>query len=88
MNTCKTCVHWGVDPDSELAENRELRDGYRECYADVFRESGQWYHREYTAHGCEYTDKTETDRVCYSYDEGGWFQTGPDFGCVHHKAKE
>ena len=27
------------------------------------------------------------DMLVYSYNEGGWFWTGPDFGCVHHKAK-
>ena len=24
------------------------------------------------------------DALVYSYDEGGWFWTGPEFGCVHH----
>jgi hypothetical protein len=27
----------------------------------------------------------ETDMLVYSYDEGGVFWTGPDFGCVHHE---
>jgi hypothetical protein len=81
MSTCKTCTHWSAPVD------RVLRDGYGECNADVFREDGRsWYNRD--DDGLITTPKTETDRVCYSYDEGGWFQTGPDFGCVHHKAKE
>jgi len=29
----------------------------------------------------------ETDSLCYSYQEGGAFYTGPDFGCVHHLEK-
>ena len=27
----------------------------------------------------------EPDTITYSYDEGGWFWAGPEFGCVHHK---
>ena len=30
----------------------------------------------------------EADALVYSYDEGGSFWTGPEFGCVHHKAAE
>ena len=30
----------------------------------------------------------EDDSLVYSYDEGGYFQTGPKFGCVHHEPKE
>ena len=26
------------------------------------------------------------DMLVYSYPEGGEFWTGPDFGCVHHRA--
>jgi hypothetical protein len=25
------------------------------------------------------------DMLVYSYYEGGYFKSGPDFGCVHHK---
>ena len=25
-----------------------------------------------------------SDTLHYSYVEGGWFYTGPEFGCVHH----
>lgn len=25
------------------------------------------------------------DMLIYPYDEGGYFSTGPDFGCVHHR---
>lgn len=28
-----------------------------------------------------------TDQLCYSYDEGGYFDTGPEFGCVHFAPK-
>ena len=28
------------------------------------------------------------DRMVYSYDEGGDFWTGPEFGCVHHQEKQ
>ena len=25
----------------------------------------------------------EDDSLVYSYDEGGWFWVGPNFGCIH-----
>ncbi len=28
------------------------------------------------------------DVLIYSYDEGGFFWVGPDFGCVHHTPRE
>lgn len=28
------------------------------------------------------------DALTYSYDEGGYFRPGPEFGCVHHEEKE
>ncbi len=28
-------------------------------------------------------DATKTNQLVYSYDEGGGFKTGKDFGCVH-----
>ncbi len=36
----------------------------------------------------EPTGKTaEVDELVYSYDEGGTFYVGPEFGCVHHAPK-
>ena len=32
--------------------------------------------------------KGKTDTLTYSYDEGGRFWTGPEFGCVHHETME
>lgn len=32
-------------------------------------------------------DAYDSDALVYSYDEGGRFWTGPDFGCIHHKSK-
>jgi len=34
-----------------------------------------------------FCDSELTDQLIYSYDEGGYFETGPDFGCVHHSDK-
>jgi len=31
--------------------------------------------------------KQTQDMLIYSYSEGGYFETGPDFGCVHHRQK-
>lgn len=30
----------------------------------------------------------KSDTLVYPYTEGGYFWTGPDFGCVHHTPKE
>jgi hypothetical protein len=35
--------------------------------------------------GKEDSVSKNTDRLIYTYHEGGGFQTGPNFGCVHHK---
>ena len=32
-------------------------------------------------------DIRKRDWLVYSYNEGGSFWTGPDFGCIHHKTK-
>ena len=33
-------------------------------------------------------DDHEHDALVYSYNEGGTFWVGPNFGCVHHESKE
>jgi hypothetical protein len=33
-------------------------------------------------------NKDNIDQLSYSYNEGGAFQTGPMFGCVHFKEKK
>lgn len=35
----------------------------------------------------DYGQRTD-DMLVYPYNEGGWFWTGPDFGCVHHAAQD
>ena len=30
----------------------------------------------------------DTDCVIYTYEEGGSFLTGPDFGCIHYEEKK
>ena len=32
-------------------------------------------------------DRARTDQCVYCYSEGGGMDTGPDFGCIHHKEK-
>mgnify|MGYP001611991145 FL=1 len=53
---------------------------------------GEFYNKEASNGGiCKSGKITEEiggyapDRLVYPYDEGGYFWTGPDFGCVHHK---
>ena len=49
--------------------------------------------REYLTRKCEnekfqqglYLGKEKVDELYYVYDEGGWFFTGPKFGCIHHE---
>ena len=33
----------------------------------------------------EHTDAEKRDMLIYSYDEGGGFWVGEDFGCIHHR---
>jgi hypothetical protein len=33
------------------------------------------------------TDKSLNDTIEYSYDEGGCFEVGDNFGCIHFKKK-
>lgn len=32
-------------------------------------------------------EERQPDMLVYTYDEGGKFWTGPEFGCVHHQPK-
>jgi hypothetical protein len=39
------------------------------------------------AEDADYPGVRKDDMLIYSYYEGGYFETGPDFGCVHHTQK-
>lgn len=54
--------------------NRDSR-GY--CQSDrLYEDDGQ------------YSPEAEVDALVYSYNEGGGFWVGPNFGCVHWAGKE
>lgn len=55
------------------------------CKTCKWREDGSCQHdkiREFD--GTEELD----DELIYAYDESGYFMVGPEFGCVHHEARE
>ena len=34
------------------------------------------------------SDNETDDMLVYSFQEGGWFSVGENFGCVHHEEKQ
>jgi len=67
--TCKTCKHWNADNKN----NSEYRGvGVRVCECGKITEPMN-------------LNGSALDAMIYSYDESGWFWTGPEFGCVHHE---
>ena len=75
MDRCKTCKHWAPcasDPRFTYDENDKKAGGI--CGSDKIAEESCY---NWQGHGA--------DMLVYSYDEGGEFWTGPDFGCVHHQ---
>lgn len=69
MNTCKTCIHW-------VASHLNEAEWMKECRSPKLMESGDQYRNGF---------ENARDVLIYSYSEGGYFNTGPDFGCVHHQ---
>lgn len=77
MNTCKTCAHWAdleITSPIQTIRNYVWNEGNHRCSCPHLKEE--------TGSG------TRTDELVYSYEECGWFETGPDFGCVHHLERE
>lgn len=70
MNTCKTCQHWRRYTDSFDSEYRGTHAG--RCNSDKF----------------VYDEKVALDGLRYWDYEGysAGFETGEDFGCVHHSS--
>jgi hypothetical protein len=64
------------------------------CKTCIYREGTQCTNphiREDNFDDCDGWDaqvKMRQDSLVYSYCEMGWFDVGPDFGCVHHKPVE
>lgn len=69
MNTCSTCAHW--------ERERPTADGMAVCKSNYLTEPGGYF-----TDGGGAPD-VEIRGLRYSYDEGGAFYTGPEFGCVH-----
>lgn len=74
MNTCRTCAHW-VDSQhkNDFGEVMNERANMKYCVCPKIGESMALH------------NDPGTDLMIYSYNEGGEFSTGPDFGCVHHR---
>lgn len=72
MKLCGECRHWvPVDPERRPRNADYGRGGY--C------------HNEDKITECY--ERWPQDALVYSYDEGGRFWTGPNFGCIHWEAK-
>ena len=72
MDHCKTCKYWAPcssDTRFTYSEDDEKAGGI--CQSNKITE----YHEK--EHGA--------DCLVYSYQEDGYFWTGPDFGCLHHQ---
>jgi hypothetical protein len=73
METCKTCKHWM--PYSYWLPK---------CSASEAKKAGGPCQSEKLVE--DWGDGYGADMLIYEYSEGGWFWTGPDFGCVHHQS--
>jgi hypothetical protein len=72
MNRCKTCRWW------DQSSGRLSPSGSTGRGGDCSNEGK--LHENYVV-------QAEDDHLVYSYNEGGGFWTGPEFGCVHHEAR-
>lgn len=72
MNTCKTCRLWDTSDWAKYKSHQPIA----ECTCPKIHE-GRWP-----------KEGEKCDHLIYSYDEGGRFFTGEDFGCVHHEERE
>ena len=78
MKTCNRCISW--TPYNEFRtysicrENDPVRFGGI-CTSDSLGEPGD-------------PKAYNKDSLTYSYDEEGYFWTGPAFGCIHWKEKQ
>jgi hypothetical protein len=72
MKTCKTCKHW-----NDTSYSRPEYD-QKECTNEEFLH--EW--------GGPTTKEIANQSLVYSYNEGGGFYTGPNFGCIHHTERD
>jgi len=75
VNRCKTCKHWDRSPP--WLTDRSTGGCYPGREVGGFCRSPHIYEGE--------CDAFQPDALVYSYNEGGAFWTGPEFGCVHHR---
>lgn len=75
MPTCKTCIHWVDARLDNFGKPMNAMEWTKECTSPKLIEAGGQFGKGMVA---------ARDLLIYSYYEGGSFNTGPDFGCVHH----
>ena len=73
MNHCKTCKHW-----------TRVQEKYPGAFKSPDVNAGGICGSQKVV--ADYSGTHEADILVYPYPEGGEFWTGPDFGCVHHRA--
>ena len=69
MNKCKTCQHWNTDTRIRNIHNGVL---FGSCESENLTEDIG-------------NSSYQPQNLVYPYNEGGYFLTGPEFGCIHHK---
>ena len=76
MNKCKTCRFW--HPVKKLSNEAKQYNQGGDC------------HNPNILEGDFVTDEGyAVNRLVYPYPEGaGYLWTGPEFGCIHHEAKD
>lgn len=85
MNTCKDCKWWAAKAHTWIAGGTK-----REVYVDDYRQCGNpkldvrsWFRR------LEDSPSVFLDGAAFGARDGrgGYFITGPDFGCIHWEQK-
>ena len=83
--TCKTCGHWARH------EKRTRLDVYGRPVVVDDGARGGCESGKFVDESDERTPKSASDELGFDITEdwgGVVFDTGPDFGCVHHKARD
>lgn len=72
--TCKTCEHWKQSWRSGLST--DPKGPFGSCESPKIKQGYQYNAKDLLP-----------DEAIVENDEGWGMETGPDFGCIHHKLK-
>lgn len=90
IGSCKTCKHWKPYleefPNTSQQYRKYLEDDTSIITGRPRILGGLCQSSRFTE---EYKEEDyEPDRLVYPYTEGGYFWTGPEFGCTHWEEKK